>query len=279
MVNFNGDLLPETSHFANHTHRGLRYGDALSEPVRYTGREILFWEDHYFALMAGMRQLRMEIPMAFTPEYLQEQIGNTLKANGLDSKSAEVTLTVVRRGEPQTAGHTVDFLIETVLLETVPYTSGSGTCRADIYKDYLLPSGSLWALSHHNRLIEVLAGIYTRENGWDTCVMLNDRKEVVKTLEGVLFLRQGTALKTPGPSGGAPDCVLKKKLEGMVRKDGQYKWEAGAISPFDLQKADELFALHPVRGLQSITDYRKATFQTDAARHLTALLNQEAGLS
>lgn len=279
MINFNGDLLPETSHFANHTHRGLRYGDALSERVRYTGQEILFWEDHYFSLMAGMRQLRMEIPMAFTPEYLQEQIGNTLKANGLDGNAAEVTLTVVRLGGPQTAGQTVDFLIETKPLETVAFTVASETCRADIYKDYLLPSGSLWALPHHNRLIEVLAEIYTRDNGWDTCVMLNDRKEVVQTLEGVLFLRQGNVLRTPAATSGAPEGILKKKLEGMMRKDGQYQWEAGAISPFDLQKADELFALHPVRGIRSITDYRKATFGTDAARHLTALLNQEVGLS
>ena len=35
---------------------------------------ILFWEDHYFMLMATLRKSRVNIPMNYTMEYFQEQI-------------------------------------------------------------------------------------------------------------------------------------------------------------------------------------------------------------
>ncbi len=41
--------------------------------------KILFWEDHYFRLMASMRIMRMEIPMNFTMEFLEAQILETLE--------------------------------------------------------------------------------------------------------------------------------------------------------------------------------------------------------
>ena len=66
MVNFNGDLLPADSHFLNHQNRGLLFGDAITEHLRFAGSNIIFWEQYYFRLMASMRQLRMEIPMNFS---------------------------------------------------------------------------------------------------------------------------------------------------------------------------------------------------------------------
>ncbi|MDG1572768.1 aminotransferase class IV [Robiginitalea sp. M366] len=274
MVNFNGDLLPDTAHFLNHENRALRFGDALTETVRYTGQSLLFWEAHYFQMMAALRQLRMDIPMAFTMEYLEEEIRKTLKANALEAVPARVDLMGIRSN----AGG-VDLLIQVQRLETAGFVTTSQAVRADLYKDYLLPAGGLSTLPHNNRLLEVLAGIYTQENGWDTCLLLNDRKEVVRSLEGPLFLRVGDQIRTPGLAGGSPDTVLRRQLLEWGKTDTHYQWEEAPISPFDLQKADELFSIHPVLGLCSITDYRKAHFNTKAATHATTVLNEKAGVN
>jgi branched-subunit amino acid aminotransferase/4-amino-4-deoxychorismate lyase len=53
--------------------RAFLYGDAVLETVKIVNSKI-FLEDHYFRLMASMRVVRMEIPMNFTMEYLEEQI-------------------------------------------------------------------------------------------------------------------------------------------------------------------------------------------------------------
>ena len=81
MVNFNGNLISLGNNFLSHENRGFKYGDALFETVRISNGKLLFWEDHYFRLMSSMRILRIEIPMNFTMEFLEEQFLITLNAS------------------------------------------------------------------------------------------------------------------------------------------------------------------------------------------------------
>ena len=95
MINFNGTIL-ENSTVLSDENRGFAYGDALFETIKVSHGKILFWEDHYFRLMASMRILRMEIPMNFTMEFLEDQITNTIKNNNLLNSSTRVKITVFR---------------------------------------------------------------------------------------------------------------------------------------------------------------------------------------
>ena len=63
----NGQLTEDFQSISS-DNRGLNYGDAVFETIRVQQGKILFWEDHYFRLMASMRIMRMEIPMEFTPD-------------------------------------------------------------------------------------------------------------------------------------------------------------------------------------------------------------------
>ena len=94
MVNFNGDILSQDTLFLNQENRGLKYGDGLFETIRVVNGKIFFWEDHYLRLMASMRIMRMEIPMNFTMEFLEEQLLNTIASNGLENSPARVRLSV-----------------------------------------------------------------------------------------------------------------------------------------------------------------------------------------
>ena len=76
MVNYNGSLVEKETRVLSIQNRGYRYGDSLFETIRLKQGKVCFFEDHYFRLMASMRMLRMEIPMNFTLEYLEEQILN-----------------------------------------------------------------------------------------------------------------------------------------------------------------------------------------------------------
>ena len=46
-----------------------------------------------------------------------------------------------------------------------------------------------------------------------------------------------------------------------------------SISPFDLQKADELFISNVITGIQSITKYRKKEFTSEFSKEVMGLLN------
>ncbi len=278
MVNYNGDLLPDSNHFLNHQNRAFRFGDAVSEHIRHSGKTLLFWEDHYFRLMAAMRQLRMEIPMDFTLESLQAQIEKTLQASGLQERPSMVGVHVFRLGGANYLPETreVSFVIEVSLLEQRDFLAGKGPFVADLFRDYYLQADGLARLPHHNRIPEVLASIYAHENDLDTCLLLNHKKEMAQGLHGNLFLRKGTLLRTPPLESGCGAGILRARLLLQDWSEAPFELKEEAISPFDLQQADELFLLSTVHGVQPVTHYRKATYSTEAAAYIAGMLNQMA---
>ncbi|MCO5723364.1 aminotransferase class IV [Robiginitalea marina] len=276
MVNFNGDLLPASSHFTNHHNRGLRYGDALFERIKSTGKSLLFLESHYFRLMASMRQLRMEIPMEFTLEFLQEEIDKTLTAAGLSGKPAGVRLTVFRQDGvgylPESLE--VSYLIEATPLAQATFALGATPFTADLFRDYYLQADGLSRLDHAGKLPQVLASIYARDNGLDTCLLVNHRKEVAGGIHGNLFLRKGNQIKTPPQGSGCAEGVLWKVLLKQKWAENPYEITEAVVSPFELQQADELFLLDSLTGIQPITHYRKAVYGTEASEYFTRGLNE-----
>lgn len=273
MDNCNGD----TTAFENKlTHnRSFLYGDAVFETLKIVQGKILFLEDHYFRLMASMRILRMEIPMDFTMEFFEEQLLSTVKNEGcLDS--ARVRITVYRNdgGYYLPLTNTVSYLIHATPLQSQVYVLESKSCEVDLYKDFYISKQLLSTLKTTNKVLHVTASIYAYENDLDNCILLNESKNVVEVLQGNIFMLQGTKLITPPISEGCCNGILRKQLIALAKKMEGLEVVEEIISPFDLQKADELFYTNVIKGIQSITKYRKKEFKTDLASSLVEKLNE-----
>ena len=273
MDNCNGD----TTAFENKlTHnRSFLYGDAVFETLKIVQGKILFLEDHYFRLMASMRILRMEIPMDFTMEFFEEQLLSTVKNEGcLDS--ARVRITVYRNdgGYYLPLTNTISYLIHATPLQNQVYVLESKSCEVDLYKDFYISKQLLSTLKTTNKVLHVTASIYAYENDLDNCILLNESKNVVEVLQGNIFMLQGTKLITPPISEGCCNGILRKQLIALAKKMEGLEVVEEIISPFDLQKADELFYTNVIKGIQSITKYRKKEFKTDLASSLVDKLNE-----
>ncbi|WKB81334.1 aminotransferase class IV [Cellulophaga lytica] len=281
MINFNGELVENNTLFLNEENRGLRYGDSLFESMRVVNGKIYFWEDHYLRLMASMRILRMEIPMNFTMEYLEEQILNTIEASNLLNEALRIRLTVFRNNGglylPQT--NNVSFIIETKVLENAFYVHSNEYYEVELFKDHYVNTGLLSTLKSNNKLINVLGSIYAKENGYSNCLLLNNQKQVVEALNGNLFLVKGNTIKTPPLKDGCLNGITRKKLIASLEKLDNYTFKEDSISPFELQKADELFITNAITGIQSITKYRKKEYSNTVAKDLLGKLNAIARLS
>lgn len=278
MVNFNGSIVSEDANILVQN-RGFLYGDAVFETLKIVNGKILFLEDHYFRLMSSMRVIRMEIPMDFTMEYLEEQILTLVKNNNIES-SSRARITVCRNdgGYYLPQNNTVSFLIQAVLLETKEYLLNEGQYEVDLYKDFYVTKQLLSSIKTTNRLINVTGSIYANENGLDNCILLNDSKNVVEALQGNIFMVNGNRLSTPPVSEGCLNGVMRKQILGLAKKINGIEVVEEIISPFDLQKADELFVTNVIKGLQSITKYRKKEFSNEVSRALIAKLNESLGL-
>jgi branched-chain amino acid aminotransferase len=278
MINFNGSIVSEDANVLVQN-RGFLYGDAVFETVKIVNGKILFLEDHYFRLMSSMRVIRMEIPMNFTLEYLEEQILVLVKTNSIESSSrARITVYRNNGGYYLPQDNTVSFLITAISLENASYLLSEGEYEVDLYKDFYVTKQLLSSIKTTNRLINVTGSIFANENGLDNCILLNDAKNVVEALQGNIFMVNGNRLTTPPVSEGCLNGVMRKQILELAKKIGGMEVAEEIISPFDLQKADELFVTNVIKGVQPITKYRKKEFSVTVSRALVAKLNESLGL-
>jgi branched-chain amino acid aminotransferase len=278
MINFNGAIVSEDANILVQN-RGFLYGDAVFETVKIVNGKILFLEDHYFRLMSSMRVVRMEIPMDFTMEYLEEQILILVKNNNVES-SSRARITVYRNdgGYYLPQNNTVSFLIHAIQLENTAYFFSEGEYEVDLYKDFYITKQLLSSIKTTNRLINVTGSIYANENGLDNCILLNDAKNVVEALQGNIFMLKDNRLITPPVSEGCLNGVMRKQILELAKKITGIEVAEEIISPFDLQKADELFVTNVIKGVQPITKYRKKDFSIEISKTLIGKLNESLNL-
>jgi len=278
MINFNGTLLDSNTNVL-HQNRGLLYGDGVFETLKVVEGKILFFEDHYFRLMAAMRIVRMEIPMNFTLEYLEEQVLTLAKSNTCE-QSARVRITVYRNdgGFYLPTNNSVSFFIQATALVQSIYSIEEKPYEVDLYKDFYIAKQLLSTLKTTNKMIHITGSIYANENDLDNCILLNDSKNVVEALQGNLFMRMGDTLITPPLSEGCLNGIMRKQILNLAKKETNLEVVEQVISPFDLQKADELFITNVIKGIQPITKYRKKEFTIDTAKVLNEILKQHLGM-
>ncbi|MEX6626178.1 aminotransferase class IV [Tenacibaculum salmonis] len=269
MINFNGKIISEKELQLSNDNRAFKYGDAIFETVRVLNTKVVFIEDHYFRLMASMRMLRMKIPMKFTLEFLQEEILKTTK-DLPKSVNYRVRLTVYRKdgGLYNPASNEIDYLIEASEFNYIEKTS----YKVDLYKDFYNYSGLLSTIKTTNRMLNTLSAIFADENDLDNCILLNERKGVVEATNGNIFVIKDGIIKTPALTEGCIKGIIRKKVIEILEKHPDYSIEETVISPFELQKADEVFITNAIVGIQSVTNYRKKAFTTEITNKIKSSL-------
>ncbi len=279
MVNLNGKFSSKKT-ILDIDNRGFNYGDALFETIKVVHNKILFWEDHYFRLMASMRILRMEIPMNFTMEFLESQVLETIKENNLSSFTARVKLSVYRDSDglylPE--NNNIQYIIRTSKIDSDFYVLKEEDYLVDLFKDHYIISGLLSTVKSTSKIVNVLGSIYAKENGFKNCLLLNEKKHVVEALNGNIFLVSGKTIKTPSLESGCIKGVMRKQINDIVNTLPEYELVEGDVSPFELQKADELFITNVISGIIPISKYRKKEYSNKEALNILGKLNTKIRL-
>lgn len=273
MINFNGTLQDNSALYIE-TNRGFLFGDAVFETVKIVNSKIVFLEEHYLRLMASMRICRMEIPMLLTMEYFEEQIVSLLQA--LKIVNARVRFTVFRDSEGYYTPNSNDvkFVIMANELNNTFYSFSNEPYEVELFKDFHLSKHLLSTIKTNNKMIHTLAGIFAKENDYQNCLLINEDKNIVEAIQANIFMKMGDVISTPPISEGCQNGILRKQIIKLISKNTNIKFEEKPISPFDLQKADELFLTNVIIGIQPITKYRKKMYVNDFATQLLEELNR-----
>ena len=279
MVNFNGNI-QENSSILIENNRGFLFGDSVFETIKVLDNKVLFLEDHYFRLMASMRICRMEIPMNFTMEYFETQILNLIQSLN-NSNSYRVRFTVYRDSEgfylPKSRN--VQFIVTASSLDSDLYVFGKEHYEVELYKDFYVSKQLLSTLKTNNKMLQITGSIFAEENGYANCLVLNDEKNVVEALQSNIFMKTGNVVSTPPVSDGCLNGIMRKQILEILKKIEGIEVKETSISPFDLQKADELFLTNVISGIQPVTKYRKKEYTTEFASDVLKRLNAKIRLS
>ncbi len=273
MINFNGNIVESDSNLLA-GNRAFLYGDGVFETMKILDNRILFLEDHYFRLMASMRIIRMEIPMHFTMEFFEEQALTLAKVNDCHI-SGRARITVFRNsgGFYLPSDNSVSFLASVEPLMNQLYGFSESEYEVDLYKDFYVTKQLLSSIKSTNRIINITGSVFADENGLQNCLLLNDTKNVIEALNGNIFMLTGNKLVTPPVSEGCVNGIMRKQVLAIAKKNETLEVAEEVISPFDLQKADELFVTNVIKGIQPITKYRKKLFGTKLSEELLQKLN------
>lgn len=273
MINFNGNLVAVSNENIEQN-RGFLYGDAVFETIKILDNKILFSEEHYFRLMSSMRIIRMEIPMDFTLDYFEKELLKTTQA--LNLNNARVRLTIYRSGNgkylPET--RSIGYIISAENTHTI-YENSTLDYEIELFKDFHISKHLLSSLKTTNRLINITASVFAEENNYQNCFLINDDKNIVEAINGNIFVIKDRVIATPPVSDGCINGIMRKKIIELIQKDETLQFEERSISPFEIQKADEVFITNVIQGIQSISKYRKKMFTRNTANNLLIKLNAQ----
>ena len=203
MININGEL--QTSEVQiSVLNRSFLYGDGIFETLKIVNNRILYFEDHYFRLMASMRIVRMEIPMKFNMEYLESEVLKLVNALEIQN-SSRVRITVYRNegGFYAPNNNSVSFVITAKRIENSLYVIEEKKYEVDLYKDFMVAKQLLSTLKTTNKIIHVTASVFAKENALDNCLLVNTDKNVIEATNGNFFMLTGNKLITP-PKASLP---------------------------------------------------------------------------
>jgi branched-chain amino acid aminotransferase len=279
MINYNGSLVADTN-ISIHQNRAFLYGDAIFETLKVLDNKVLFLEDHYFRLMASLRIVRMEIPMNFTMEYMEEQVITLINALP-PSASFRARITFFRKdgGRYLPLTNNTEFIVTAEVIDVPLYTLNTAPYEVELFKDYYVAKQLLSTLKSTNKMVQITGSIFAHENGYNNCLLINDDKNVVEALQGNIFMLTGTKLVTPPLADGCLNGIMRRQILALAAKLEGLEVTEASISPFDLQKADEIFITNVITGIQPVTKYRKKEFGNATAAELLKRLNAKIRFS
>lgn len=274
MININGTLLEDANANLSLENRGFTYGDAIFETIKVNNRP-LFWESHYFRLMASMRIMRMKIPMKFTPEFLEAEIMDLIATKISKVKSHRVKLSVYRvsGGYYTPDNNSIEYSISMSPLDNFLYAHTPDNYEIDLFKNYQISPNLLSTIKTNNKALNVIGSIYAKENNFNNCLLLNTNKNVIEALNGNIFLVKNNIIKTPPLLDGCMKGIIRGKLIEIINKTSNYELNEKSISPFELQKADEIFITNVISGIIPVTKFRKKEYKTETSKLLLDKLN------
>jgi len=273
-INHNGIIIEDTNPVLSSSNRAFRFGDALFETIRLVHQRPQLVKSHYERLLKGIKLLKMNVPDFLTDEFIKNTIIDLAQKNNLSGDSrARFTIYRADGGFYSPTTNDVSFLVEMFPLETSGYTLNSKGLTVDLYTDIKKQPTIISSIKSANSLLYVMAGIHKTEKGLDDCIILNDKMNIIESIDSNLFAVKNGVLYTPPVAEGCIEGVMRKRIIELAQQNKIAVYEISILQNV-LLASDELFLTNTINGTKWIVAYKQKRYFNNTAKKFIDLLNK-----
>jgi branched-chain amino acid aminotransferase len=240
------------------------------------GTEIQFADAHFNRLYNGMDALKMKITDSIAKEKVVREIIRLLNRDKLFG-GVRIRLTVFRDSEGRYTPkqNETGYLVECVPLENDYYQLNQKGLSIDIYNEFPKTIGPLSPFKTCNSLLNVMAGIYAKEHGFDDCLVLNNKCDIIESSNSNIFLVKKDIVYTPSLKQGCVDGIMRSTIIELAKASALRVEEIVIENESVLLEADEIFLTNAVSGIQWVMAFRQRRYFNKFAKLFYEKLNTQ----
>ena len=260
MINVNGKLYTSYNNIPSNIIKSFFVSPVFEFKLRWENNNILFWEKHYFMMMAQLRRLRLKIPMSFTLEFFIQEIKKVINKYDnkffiIDIKFANESKITLQNLEPNLIIAITAKPNESIIQDDITFIN-----EMSLFKDYNLSEQEFTSISYLQKDIKRIAAVQAFENNCNDNIILNDKKNVIGSVLGNVFLLKRDKIISSPVNIGVQSSVLSDLFIEYI-KNNNFEFSFESFGVFELQMADELSVLSIQTGLNPVRKYRKKNYE------------------
>lgn len=251
-VSLNGEFLNKETATAPVFHSGLYYGTGCFETIRAESGNLLFFDEHYNRLKAGLTYLGAKESDLPDQQILLNNSIELLKLNGVEEKLSKVRIqcTIAERN-----GYAIDDDSNIYTLITAEiYRSTENPKVLTVAKTRVIPQScrpsslKLCNMLHYRNAFREAQNV-----GADDSVMLSTAGFISETSIANLFWKTGNWIYTPSAKCDCLPGIARNNVIKSVLKSTEFKLIEGEFELENLMEADSvwvtnsLIEIHPVK--------------------------------
>ncbi len=272
---YNGVFYKSDNNVVNLSNRALSYGDAFFETIFVSKKNIMFFEKHFERILFSAKILKLDIPEFFTIEYLKNKIIDLLNRNkSFVGTRIKIVFFRDSTGLYSPDNNNMAFLIFSVKLDNYLYTFNKKGIFINVYNDIQKPVNILSNIKTTNTLLNVLAGIYKKEQNLDDVILLNQDGFVCETISSNIFVVKDNIIYTPSLDDGCVKGIMRENIIDVALNLKMSVIDEAHISLKDIETADEIFITNAISGLRWVLGYKQKRFYNSVSKNIfNALIN------
>ena len=248
-INLNGKILPSGEGAIPVDNGAFRYGYGLFETMLVQHGDIRLKDYHWERLFSGIRQLQFQLPVFFTPQWLEQQTLKLVKKNGADTL-CRVRLQLFAAGGGLYSSESKQplFVIECFPIEPTSITLNVNGLVIGIAAGLKKSTDSLGNLKSCNALIYAMAARQAKDHKWNDALIANSTGNICESTLANIFWVKDNQLFTPPLSEGCVAGVMRRHIIERFHPVTEKQ-----LPLEELLAADEVFLTNAIKGIKWVT--------------------------